>query len=78
MDVLGGHAAEQSAYMQRHNDITGASFIWEQENYDPVTRHIHAYITLKDPDTKKVLHASSVILSLTVRRCEVLYAAMHV
>ena len=57
MDLLGGHAAEESVLMHRHNDSTGASFVWEQEGFNPVTRHIHAYITLKDPDTKKVLHA---------------------
>ena len=57
MDLLGGHAAEESVLMHRHNDSTGARFVWEQEGFNLVTRHIHAYITLKDPDTKKVLHA---------------------
>ena len=58
MDLLGGHAAEESVLMHRHNDTTGARFVWEQEGFNPVTRHIHCYITLRDPDTKKVLPAS--------------------
>ncbi|CAL5221490.1 g3691 [Coccomyxa viridis] len=55
MDLLGGHAAEESVFMHRHNDTTGARFVWEQEGYNPVTRHIHCYITLRDPDTQKNL-----------------------
>ncbi len=58
MDLLGGHAAEESVSMHRHNDTTGARFVWEQEGFNPVTRHIHCYITLRDPDTQKVLTAS--------------------
>lgn len=57
MDLLGGHAAEDSVLMHRHNDTTGARFVWEQEGFNPVTRHIHCYITLRDPDTHKVLPA---------------------
>ena len=53
-DLLGGHEAEGAAAMPRHNEVTGASFLWEQEAYDPVTRHIRAYITLRDPATRKV------------------------
>ena len=56
LDLLGGHAAEQSVLMHRHNDTTGARFVWEQEGFNTVTRHIQCYITLKDPDTRKVLH----------------------
>ena len=55
-DLLGGHAAEQSTLMHRHNDTTGAKFVWEQEGFNTVTRHIQCYITLKDPDTRKVLY----------------------
>ena len=57
MDLLGGHAAEESLLMHRHNDTTGARFVWEQEKFNPVTRHIDCYITLRDPDTQKVLLA---------------------
>ena len=54
MDLLGGHEAEGSAYTPRHNEVTGASFVWEQEAFDPVSRHIRCYITLRDPATRKV------------------------
>jgi hypothetical protein len=53
MDLLGGHEAEGAAYIPRHNEVTGASFVWEQEAYDPVSRHIRCYITLRDPATRK-------------------------
>ena len=58
-DLLGGHAAEESILMHRHNDTTGARFVWEQEGFNTVTRHIQCYITLKDPDTRKVLRRPS-------------------
>ncbi len=54
MDLLGGHEAESTDVIPRHNGVTGASFLWEQEAFDPVTRHIRAYITLRDPATRKV------------------------
>ena len=35
MDLLGGHEAEGAAWTPRHNEVTGASFVWEQEGFDP-------------------------------------------
>ncbi|BDA43274.1 hypothetical protein COCOBI_04-2860 [Coccomyxa sp. Obi] len=55
MDLLGGHAAESTVSLPRHNEVTGAHFVWEQEGYNPVTRHIRCYIHLRDPATRKVL-----------------------
>ena len=69
MDLLGGHAAEESLLMHRHNDTTGARFVWEQEGFNPVTRHIDCYITLRDPDTNKVLLACSGGLSMRKAFC---------
>ena len=54
-DLLGGHAAEAAVRIPRHNAVTGASFVWEQERFDPVTRHIFAYISLRDPASRQVL-----------------------
>jgi hypothetical protein len=54
MDLLGGHAAESTVSIPRHNEVTGAHFVWEQEGYNPCTRHIRCYIHLKDPATRKV------------------------
>ena len=53
MDLLGGHEAESAVAIPRHNAVTGAAFLWEQEAYDPVTRHIRCHITLRDPATRK-------------------------
>ena len=39
----------------RHNAVTGALFTWEQERFDPVTRCIFAYISLRDPASRQVL-----------------------
>lgn len=55
MDLLGGHAAESTACISRYNEITGAHFVWEQEGFNSVTRHIRCYITLRDQSTRKVL-----------------------
>ncbi|KAK9829668.1 hypothetical protein WJX72_007255 [[Myrmecia] bisecta] len=55
LDLLGGPAAEVNARIQRRNDVTGMTYLWEQVGYNPVTRHIHTYITLCDPETKQVL-----------------------
>ena len=41
--------------MPRHNAVTGASFVWEQERFDPVTRRIFCYISLRDPASRQVL-----------------------
>ena len=42
--------------MPRHNAVTGASFVWEQERFDPVTRRIFCYISLRDPASRQVPH----------------------
>lgn len=54
-DLLGGHAAEAAVRIPRHNAVTGASFVWEQERFDPVTRRIFCYISLRDPASRQVL-----------------------
>ena len=53
-DLLGGHAAEAPVCMPRHNAVTGAAFVWEQERFDPVTRRIFCYISLRDPASRQV------------------------
>lgn len=53
-DLLGGHAAEAPVRMPRHNAVTGAAFVWEQERFDPVTRRIFCYISLRDPASRQV------------------------
>lgn len=55
VDLLGGHAAESTVNLPRHNEVTGAHFVWEQEGYNAVTRHIRCYIHLRDPATRKVI-----------------------
>ena len=40
--------------MPRHNAVTGAAFVWEQERFDPVTRRIFCYISLRDPASRQV------------------------
>eukprot|EP00877_Chromochloris_zofingiensis_P008289 jgi/Chrzof1/3713/Cz13g06070.t1 len=60
MDLLGGHTVEKAVTLQRLNPETGFRFVWEQERYNPITRHLRCHITLKDPDTKVTLrHAFS-------------------
>lgn len=36
LDLLGGPSAECDARIDRSNTVTGASFLWEQEGYNPV------------------------------------------
>ena len=53
-DLLGGHAAEAPVKLPRQNAVTGLHYVWEQGTFNPVTRHINGYITLKCPQTKQV------------------------
>lgn len=47
LDLLGGPSAECDARIDRSNTVTGASFLWEQEGYNPVTREIYCHISLR-------------------------------
>ena len=46
LDLLGGHAAESTDRLQRRNVVTGSSYLWEQEAFEPVSRQIHCHMSL--------------------------------
>ena len=48
LDLLGGPAAERDDRMERRNAVTGAEFVWEQERFEPVSREIVCYLSLRD------------------------------
>jgi hypothetical protein len=37
LDLLGGPSAECDARIDRSNTVTGASFLWEQDGFSPVS-----------------------------------------
>jgi len=49
----------------RHNAVTGASFVWEQERFDPVTRCIFCYISLRDPASRQARPGPAALLHRT-------------
>jgi hypothetical protein len=53
-DLLGGHSAEAPVKLHRQNAVTELHYTWEQGTFNPITRHINGYITLKCPQTKRV------------------------
>ncbi len=61
-DLLGGHASEATVRIPRHNAVTGASFVWEQERFDPVTRCIFCYISLRDPASRQARPGRAALL----------------
>jgi hypothetical protein len=48
LDLLGGPAAERDDCVERCNAVTGAVFVWEQERFEPVSREIVCYLSLRD------------------------------
>jgi hypothetical protein len=54
LDVMGGHTVERSVTLIRRNPVTGASFDFEQERFNPISRRLRAYLTLHIPGSKQV------------------------
>lgn len=52
-DLLGGNGAESSLKVSRRNHVTGVQFQWEQEGFDPVTRRLHAYLSLQHQPSRR-------------------------
>ncbi|GAB4817447.1 hypothetical protein N2152v2_004493 [Parachlorella kessleri] len=84
-DLLGGHAAEAPVKLPRQNAVTGLHYVWEQGTFNPVTRHVNGYISLKCPQTKQVLkHAFSyhwklwTILDVVELLLQAAFASTHV
>ena len=46
LDLLGVQSAERDDRQMRQNAVTGSSFLWEQEAFQPVTREIHCHMSL--------------------------------
>jgi hypothetical protein len=57
VDLMGGASAECAARVRRRNDLTGASFLWEQGPFDPASRRIVAHLSLYDPATKQATNS---------------------
>ena len=54
MDVMGGHTVEQSVTLLWSNPVTGATFEFEQERYNPISCCLRAHVTLHLPGSKQV------------------------
>jgi hypothetical protein len=52
-DLLGGSGAEASVNVIRKNQVTGAEYQWEQVGFDPVTRLVHAYLSLRHRQSRR-------------------------
>eukprot|EP00878_Enallax_costatus_P006350 GHUV01006658.1.p1 GENE.GHUV01006658.1~~GHUV01006658.1.p1 ORF type:complete len:283 (+),score=73.04 GHUV01006658.1:87-851(+) len=55
MDLMGGHSVEAVRSYKRIHFKTGIRYTFEQERYNPLTRNIRCHISLKDPQSKRVL-----------------------
>lgn len=54
-DLLGGKGAESSVKVTRRNHVTGVQFQWEQVGFDPVTRRLHAYLSLQHQASRRTI-----------------------
>eukprot|EP00884_Botryococcus_braunii_P017267 jgi/Botrbrau1/4223/Bobra.0044s0020.1 len=54
-DLLGGSSAEASTNVVRRNQVTGAEYQWEQTGFDPVTRRLHAYLSLRHRTSRRTV-----------------------
>ena len=48
LDLLGGPAAERDDCLERRNAVTGRTYVWEQERFEPVSREILCHLSLRD------------------------------
>ncbi|HEX7030581.1 MAG TPA: class I SAM-dependent methyltransferase [Gammaproteobacteria bacterium] len=59
MDAYGGYEAFRDEYIEKRKCEGGFTYVWEQEDYDPVSGDYVCHISFRFPDGSAIKHAFS-------------------